>query len=96
MGSPSQADADAAEWTEGVELILGVMIKDPPVGLEWYEQEGVHRRRLGLDPDGDLPVLARVAGRKILGFELVGYIRSGLGCNILITDEEGSPIGLDL
>ena len=95
-GSPSQADSEAASWTEGVEMILGVMIKDPPVGLEWYEQEGVHRRRLGLDPDGDLPVLARVAGRKILGFELVGYIRSGLGCNILITDEEGSPIGLDL
>ncbi len=97
MAGPSQADAEAArDWAQGVEFILGVMIQDPPVGLEWYEQEGVHRRRLGLDPEGDLPVLARVGGRKILGFELVGYIRSGLGCNILITDEDGSPIGLDL
>ena len=72
------------------------MIQDPPVGLEWYEQEGVHRRRLGLDPEGDLPVLARVAGRKILGFELVGYLRSGLGVNILITNAGGMPIGLDI
>ena len=96
MAGPSQADAEASDWTDGVEFILGVMIQDPPVGLEWYEQEGVHRRRLGLDPDGDLPVLARVAGRKILGFELVGFIRGGLGVNILITDEHGLPIGLDL
>ncbi len=77
-------------------MILGVMVKDPPIGLEWYEQEGIHRRRLGQGQGEDMPVLASIAGRKILGLELIGFIRGGLGCNILITDEDGFPIGLDL
>ena len=41
-------------------------------------------------------MLTRVAGRKIHGFELIGYLRNGEGVNLLITNEEGSPIGLDL
>ena len=93
---PSQSDADASQTTEGVEMILGVMVKDPPIGLEWYEQEGIHRRRLGQGHGEDMTVLASIAGRKILGLELIGFIRGGLGCNILITDEDGFPIGLDL
>ena len=43
-----------------------------------------------------LPVLARVAGRKVHGFELIGYLRNGEGVNLLITDGEGMPIGLDI
>jgi hypothetical protein len=43
-----------------------------------------------------MPVLARVAGRKVHGFELIGYLRNGEGVNLLITSPEGFPIGLDL
>ncbi len=93
---PSQADAEAADWTEGVEMILGVRFSPAPMGLEWFDHEDGHRR--GLSPEGseDLPVLARVAGRKVHGFELIGYLRNGEGVNLLITDESGAPIGLDL
>ena len=93
---PSEADAEAADWTEGVEMILGVRFSPAPLGLEWYDQEDAHRRDLGPEHEGDLPVLARVAGRKVHGFELIGYLRNGEGVNLLITDAEGMPIGLDL
>jgi proteasome lid subunit RPN8/RPN11 len=93
---PSQADAEAADWTEGVEMILGVRFSPAPLGLEWYDEEDGHRRDLNPDQGGDLPVLARVAGRKVHGFELIGYLRNGEGVNLLITTEDGSPIGLDL
>jgi hypothetical protein len=93
---PSQADAEAADWTEGVEMILGVKFSPAPLGLEWYDQEDGHRRDLNPEQGDDLPVLARVAGRKVHGFELIGYLRNGEGVNLLITDEGGSPIGLDI
>ena len=94
FAGPSQSDASAAEHTPGVEFILGVEEENPPLGLEWYEQEGTHRRRLGAKTEGE--ILARLAGRKIIGLELIGFQRGGLGVNILITDEEGFPLGLDL
>ena len=93
---PSEADAEAADWTEGVEMILGVRFSPAPLGLEWYDEEESHRRDLNPEHVGGMPVLARVAGRKVHGFELIGYLRNGEGVNILITDAEGSPIGLDL
>ncbi len=93
---PSQADAEAADWTEGVEMILGVKFSPAPLGLEWYDQEDGHRRDLNPEQGGELPVLARVAGRKVHGFELIGYLRNGEGVNLLITTDDGSPIGLDL
>ena len=93
---PSEADAEAADWTEGVEMILGVRFSPAPLGLEWYDQEEGHRRDLGPEHEGDLPVLARVAGRKVHGFELIGYLRNGEGVNLLITDAEGIPIGIDI
>ena len=93
---PSEADADAADWTEGVEMILGVRFSPAPLGLEWYDEEESHRRDLNPEQDGELPLLARVAGRKVHGFELIGYLRNGEGVNLLITDAEGIPIGLDM
>ena len=77
-------------------MILGVRFSPAPLGLEWYDQEEGHRRDLSPEHEGDLPVLARVAGRKVHGFELIGYLRNGEGVNLLITDAEGMPIGLDL
>ena len=93
---PSEADAEAADWTEGVEMILGVRFSPAPLGLEWYDEEESHRRDLNPEQGGELPVLARVAGRKVHGFELIGYLRNGEGVNLLITDAEGMPIGLDI
>ena len=93
---PSEADAEAADWTEGVEMILGVRFSPAPLGLEWYDEEESHRRDLNPDHVGEMPVLARVAGRKVHGFELIGYLRNGEGVNLLITDAEGVPIGLDI
>ena len=93
---PSEADAEAADWTEGVEMILGVRFSPAPLGLEWYDEEESHRRDLNPEQGGELPVLARVAGRKVHGFELIGYLRNGEGVNLLITDVGGMPIGLDL
>ena len=91
---PSEADAEAADWTEGVEMILGVRFSPAPLGLEWYDEEEGHRRDLNPEQGGELPVLARVAGRKVHGFELIGYLRNGEGVNLLITDAEGMPIGI--
>ena len=93
---PSEADAEAADWTEGVEMILGVRFSPAPLGLEWYDEEESHRRDLNPEHVGEKPVLARVAGRKVHGFELIGYLRNGEGVNILITDAEGVPIGLNI
>ncbi len=96
FAQPSQADAEAAEWTEGVEMILGIRFSPAPVGLEWYDQGEGHRRDLNPENGGDLPVLARVAGRMVHAFELIGYLRNGEGVNLVITSAEGDPIGLDL
>jgi proteasome lid subunit RPN8/RPN11 len=93
---PSEADAEAADWTEGVEMILGVRFSPAPLGLEWYDEEESHRRDLNPENEGELPVLARVAGRKVHGFELIGYLRNGEGVNLLITEDEGFPIGLEI
>ena len=43
---PSEADAEAADWTEGVEMILGVRFSPAPLGLEWYDEGESHRRDL--------------------------------------------------
>ena len=93
---PSQSDAEAAQWTEGVEMILGVRFSPAPLGLEWFDEEESHRRDLNPDSGGGLPVLSQVAGRKIHAFELIGYMRNGEGVNLLVTTEDGEPIGLDL
>ena len=93
---PSEADAEAADWTEGVEMILGVRFSPAPLGLEWYDEQESHRRGLNPENEEDLPVLARVAGRKVHGFELIGYLRNGEGVNLLITEADGMPIGLNI
>ena len=93
---PSESDAEAADWTEGVEMILGVRFSPAPLGLEWYDEQESHRRGLNPENEEDLPVLAKVAGRKVHGFELIGYLRNGEGVNLLITESDGMPIGLNI
>ena len=66
------------------------------MGLEWFDEEDGHRRDLRPDSEEDLPILTRVAGRSIHAFELIGYTRNGAGVNLLITTEDGEPIGIEI
>ena len=89
---PSQADAEAADWTEGVEMILGVRFSPRP-GTGVVRPGGRSQEGPETGEGRELPVLARVAGRKVHGFELIGYLRNGEGVNLLITSQKGFPIG---
>jgi len=58
---PSEADADAAQYTEGVDMILGIEFS-PEGMLPWFEDvEGVRRR---LEPDNDAAKGPRTAEDK--------------------------------
>ena len=93
---PSQADAEAAQFTGGVEMIVGIRYSPESPGLEWYDEGDGHKRELSPEKDEELPVIARVAGRSIHWFELIGYLQNGEGVNLLITDAEGLPMGLEI
>ncbi len=96
---PSEADADAAQWTDGCDMILGVRYS-PEGLLPWFDEVGGTRR--GLSPGerpvtsdrGDhLPVIGRAAtGHTIHGLEVIAFHRSGLGINLILTDSEGVPL----
>ena len=101
---PSAADADAAQYTEGVDMILGIEFS-PEGPLPWFEDaEGVRRP---LQPSRGRkkgwggwrrrrPVLGRAAtGHSIHGLELIAFHRTGVGINVLLVDDEGWPHGLE-
>ncbi len=104
---PSTADADAAQYTEGVDMILGIEFS-PEGPLPWFEDaEGV-RRPLKPEPDEPKkgwgswmsrqrrPVLGRAStGHSIHGLELIAFHRTGVGVNVLLVDDDGQPIGID-
>ena len=87
---PSGADADAAQWTEGTDMILG--IKFSPEGhLPWFDDvDGVRRPLKDLDDSG---ALGRAkTGHLIHGLDLICFHRTGLGVNLVITDARGYAI----
>ena len=97
---PSEADADAAQWTEGCDMILGVRFS-PEGLLPWFDEVGGTRRRLSPGSNSvksdkgkdSLPVIGRaVTGHLIHGLEFIAFHRTGLGINLIITDSEGVPI----
>tara|TARA_Y100000766_G_scaffold281720_1_gene293704 strand:+ start:604 stop:1311 length:708 start_codon:yes stop_codon:yes gene_type:complete len=97
---PSEADADAAQWTEGCDMILGVRFS-PEGLLPWFDEVGGTRRRLSPGSNSvksekgkdSLPVIGRaVTGHLIHGLEVIAFHRTGLGINLIITDSEGIPI----
>ena len=101
---PSAADADAAQYTEGVDMILGIEFT-PEGPLPWFEDaEGVRRP---LNPTEkkkggwggwrrQRTVLGRAStGHSIHGLELIAFHRSGVGVNVLLVDDSGWPHGLD-
>jgi hypothetical protein len=106
---PSGPDAAAAQWTEGVDLILGVEFS-PAWGAPWVDGvEGERRMVAGNKrPEGEKgqswfrqrmarekrPVLGRAkTGHSIHGIELIAFHRSGVGVNILFVDENNLPYG---
>ncbi len=87
---PSGADADAAQWTEGTDMILGVRFT-PEGHLPWFDGvDGVRRPLTELDGSGALG-RART-GHLIHGLDLICFHRTGLGVNLVITDARGNAI----
>jgi hypothetical protein len=105
---PSAADADAAQHTAGVDMILGIEFS-PEGPLPWFEDaEGVRRP---LKPEEDepkkgwgswrrhrqRPILGRAStGHSIHGLELISFHRTGVGVNVLLVDDDGIPYGLNM
>jgi len=108
---PSEADADAAQHTAGVDMILGIEFS-PEGPLSWFEDaEGVRRR---LQPEEvqqtgrgrrrgvwgnwrrrqQRPVIGTATtGHRIHGLELISFHRTGVGINVVLTDDDGIPHG---
>ncbi|MDG1524540.1 MAG: hypothetical protein P8Q90_00500 [Candidatus Thalassarchaeaceae archaeon] len=102
---PSEADADAAQHTDGVDMILGIEFSNPDGSVFWFDDvEGVRRplkpptrswRRWGRRRQRS--VLGRSStGHRIHGLELIAYHRTGVGVNVLLVDDEGMPHGLNM
>ncbi len=87
---PSGADADAAQWTEGTDMILGIRFS-PEGYLSWFDDvDGVRRPLRDLDDSG---ALGRAkTGHLIHGLDLICFHRTGLGVNLVITDAKGYAI----
>ena len=87
---PSGADADAAQWTEGTDMILGIRFS-PEGHLPWFDDvDGVRRPLSDLEDSGALG-RART-GHLIHGLDLICFHRTGLGVNLVITDARGNAI----
>ena len=102
---PSDADADAAQHTDGVDMILGIEFSNPDGTSFWFDDAaGVRRplkppkrswRRFGRRVQR--PVLGRSStGHRIHGLELIAYHRTGVGINVLLVDDDGVPHGLNM
>ena len=87
---PSGADADASQWTEGTDMILGIRFS-PEGYLPWFDDvDGVRRPLRDLDDSG---ALGRAkTGHLIHGLDLICFHRTGLGVNLVITDARGHAI----
>ena len=103
---PSGADADAAQETPGVDLILGLRFS-PSGPLPWFDDvEGKRRilgaeakpkqvnRRNGIWQQSDLPVVGVApSGHLIHEVQLIAFHKTGLGVNVIFTDENNLPYG---
>ena len=87
---PSGADADAPQWTEGTDMILGIRFS-PEGHLPWFDDvDGVRRPLSDLEDSGALG-RART-GHLIHGLDLICFHRTGLGVNLVITGARGNAI----
>lgn len=94
---PSMADADAAQWTEGCDMILGVRFS--PEGIfPWFDDiEGTRRKLTSQEIDQKIDDLkphigTAITGHRIHELELISFHKRGFGINIILTDDEGNHI----
>ena len=94
---PSMADADAAQWTEGCDMILGVRFS--PEGIfPWFDDiEGTRRKLTPQEIDQKKDALkpyigTAITGHRIHELELISFHKRGFGINIILTDDEGNHI----
>ena len=104
---PSGADADAAQETQGIDMILGLRFS-PEGPLPWFDDvEGTRRtlksteekkpRKRSFFARHALPVLGRApSGHAIHEIQLIGFHKSGVGVNIVFVDDDGFPYGWDV
>ncbi len=89
---PSSADAEAAQFTEGIDMILGINFLQEGVSTWFDDVEGY--RRLLTNTNENI-IGATSTGHLILGLEVIAYHRSGIGINVIFVDEKGVPYGLE-
>ena len=104
---PSGADADAAQETSGVDLILGLRFS-PSGPLPWFDDVEGKRRILGKEATSnrtinsnrgsskhnDLPVVGIApSGHVIHEVQLIAFHKTGLGVNVIFTDDNNLPYG---
>ena len=94
---PSMADADAAQWTEGCDMILGVRFS--PEGIfPWFDDiEGTRRKLTPQEIDQKIDDLkphigTAITRHRIHELELISFHKRGFGINIILTDDEGNHI----
>ena len=107
---PSEADADAAQETLGVDMILGLRFS-PEGPMPWFNDVEGTRRRLGEEAkplkskkmkrrifrsNQNLSVIGVApSGHKIHEIQLIAFHKSGLGVNVILVNEKGIPYGWD-
>lgn len=104
---PSGPDADAAQETTGIDMILGLRFS-PEGPLPWFDDvEGTRRSMKALGEEKKprkrsffarhaLPVLGKApSGHSIHEIQLIGFHKSGVGVNIIFVDDAGLPYGWD-
>ncbi len=94
---PSTADADAAQWTEGCDMILGVRFSPEGI-LPWFDDvEGTRRKLSPKEIDRRIDDLkpyigTAITGHRIHDLELISFHKRGFGINIVLTDDKGNSI----
>lgn len=90
---PSEADAEAAQFTDGVDMILGVWFS-PEGSAPWYEDaEGTRRPLTDIPTFSEKRVLGVAStGHLIHGVELIAFHKRGFGVNVVICHNDGIPI----
>ena len=104
---PSGADADAAQETPGVDLILGLRFS-PSGPLPWFDDVEGKRRILGKEATvkskpnlaqksskgNDLSIVGIApSGHAIHEVQLIAFHKTGLGVNVIFTDDNNLPYG---
>lgn len=91
---PSEGDAEAAQSTDGVDLILGIEFS-PEGPLPWFDDIEGERRVIGetkswFSRKEKRKVLGRApTGHSIHSLELIAFHKSGLGVNVVFINDDG-------